>query len=126
MNKTSFTYSLLLLHPFLSYVSSVLFSTLPPASLNTLATKPAHGVAKEMVTSFSTAAICVERVPVRRARGRMILKINTWIAVSIHTNSDGKTEAERTGRGEKKKKRERPDRPLLMFQLLHSSSNLCR
>lgn len=58
--------------------------------------KPAHRVAKEMITSFPTAAICVERVAVRRAERRMILKIKTW------TERDGKTEGGKAGQDEAK------------------------
>lgn len=84
--------------PFLSScVPSAPSSTLPPASLNTHTT--AYMVTKAMVTSLSTAAICVERVSIRAWR-RLWLKILGL--QHAQTESDGRTEAERTGQDEKK------------------------
>lgn len=86
--------------PFLSScVPSAPSSTLPPASLNTHTHTTAYMVTKAMVTSLSTAAICVERVSIRAWR-RLWLKILGL--QHAQTESDGRTEAERTGQDEKK------------------------
>lgn len=97
----------------------------PPCFLNTHTythRKAAHRVAKEMVTSFSTAAICVERVPVRRAERRMILKINAWIAVC--TDWEGWTDRSRENRAGWKARDQDMLLLVLQFLLQASSGNL--
>lgn len=96
-----------------SYAPSVPFSTLPPASLNTLTQTSPQGCQGDGNVILNCCHLCWASTS-KKGKGKNDIK-NKYVDRSVNTlKAMERQKEEQTGRGEKKKN-ERPDR-LLLFK----------